>query len=77
MFNGSTVYHYKSQDWNQCNWQMNGQRCGAYIQWNITQPLKEWNNAICKNMDEPRDYHTREVSQTEKDRHMISLTSRI
>ena len=20
---------------------------------------KEWNNAICSNMDEPRDYHTK------------------
>ena len=35
----------------------------------------EWNNAICSNMDGPRDYHIlREVSQTEKDKyHMISL----
>ena len=24
---------------------------------------KEWNNAIWSNMDEPRDYHVREVSQ--------------
>ena len=28
-----------------------------YIQWNTTQPWEEWNNAICSNMDEPRDYH--------------------
>ena len=26
--------------------------------WNITQPKKEWNNAVCSNMDGPRDYHT-------------------
>ena len=32
----------------------------AYAQWNITQSYKkkkEWNNAICNNMDEFRDYH--------------------
>ena len=29
----------------------------VYTQWNITQPNKEWNNAICSSMDEPRDYH--------------------
>ena len=29
---------------------------------------KEWNNAICSNMDGPRDYHTlSKVTQTEKD----------
>ena len=34
---------------------------------------KEWNNAICSNMDGPRDYHT-EWSQTEKGKyHMIWL----
>ena len=34
---------------------------------------KEWNNAICSNMDGPGDYHTK-LSQTEKDKyHMISL----
>ena len=32
---------------------------------------KEWNNAICSNMDGPRDYHTK---MTEKDKYqMISL----
>ena len=31
-------------------------------------------NEICSNMDGPRDYHTSEVTQTEKDKyHMISL----
>ena len=34
---------------------------------------KEWNNAICSNMDGPRDYYTK-WSQTEKDKYMISLT---
>ena len=34
---------------------------------------KEWNNAICSNMDGPRDDHTK-WSQTEEDKyHMISL----
>ena len=33
---------------------------------------EEWNNAICNNMDELRDYHTK-LSQTEKEKyHMIS-----
>ena len=27
---------------------------------------KEWNNAICSNMDGSRDYHVSEVSQTER-----------
>ena len=44
--------------------------------------IKEWNNAICSNMDGPRDYNTKwskiiilsEVNQTEKYKyHMISL----
>ena len=33
-------------------------RCGLYIQWNITQ-TKKWNNATFRNMDGPRDYHTK------------------
>ena len=36
-------------------------------------PKKEWNNAICCNMDGPRDYHN-EQSNSGKDKcHMISL----
>ena len=31
---------------------------------------KECNAAICSNMDGPRDYHTSEVSQTEKDKYI-------
>ena len=31
---------------------------------------KEWNHAICSNMDGPRDYHTK-VSQTEKDKYYM------
>ena len=39
--------------------EMNGQRCGIHIQWNVTEPQKEGNNVICNNTDEPRDYHTK------------------
>ena len=43
-------------------------KSGVYRQWNITQPQKEWNNAIWSNIDGPRDDHT------EKDEYwMISL----
>ena len=34
---------------------------------------REWNNAICSNMDGLRDYHTKWSNQTEQDRYMISL----
>ena len=38
---------------------------------------KEWNNAICSNMDGPRDCHT-VWSKSEKDKyHMISPTCEI
>ena len=38
---------------------------------------KEWNNAICSNMDGSRDYHT-EWSKSEKDKyHMTLLICRI
>ena len=33
---------------------------------------KEWNNAICNNMDRPRDYHTK-GGESEKDKYHISL----
>ena len=36
---------------------------------------KEWNNAICSNMDGPRDYHAKWSKSERKDKyHMISLT---
>ena len=38
-----------------------------YTQWNTTQPIKEWNNAIRSNMDGPRDYHTKQ-SKSERER---------
>ena len=31
---------------------------------------KQWSNAVCSNMDGPRDYHS-ELSQKEKDEHHI------
>ena len=31
----------------------------CYIQWNTTHHKKEWNNAICGNMDAARHYHTK------------------
>ena len=38
---------------------------------------KEWNNAICGNMDQSRDYHTK-WSKTEKDKYpKIILTGGI
>ena len=38
---------------------------------------KEWNNAICSNIDRPRDYHTK-WSESEKDKyHMILLICEI
>ena len=37
---------------------MNG-KCGAYIQWNIAQPSREWDKAICSNMNGSRDCHTK------------------
>ena len=45
----------------------------AFIYMNITHALKEeWNNAICSNMDGPRDYHTR-WSKSEKDKYFHHL----
>ena len=32
---------------------------------------KEWNNAICSNIDEPRDYHTKWLSQKKKNKYYI------
>ena len=45
---------------------------GTYIQWNITQPWKDWNTTIFSNVDGPRDYQTKwsksdsEVNKTMK-----------
>jgi len=40
-----------------------------YTQWNITQPSKRMNNAICSNMDGSRDDHTKQ-SKSERERQM-------
>ena len=38
---------------------MNGYRqYGIHTQCNITQHKKEWNNALCSNIDGPGDFHT-------------------
>ena len=34
---------------------------------------KEWNNAICSNMDGPRDYHT-EWSKLDRERQIYDIT---
>ena len=44
-----------------------------YIKLNTTQLLshrKEWNNAICSNMDGPRDYHTK-WSKSDRERQIL------
>ena len=38
-----------------------------YIYNEIPLSHKEWNNAICSNMDDPRDYHTKQ-SKSERER---------
>ena len=49
------------------DWQMKGlRRCGTYVYTveSYSAIKKEGNNAICSNMDGPRDYHIK-WSQTE------------
>ena len=51
---------------------VSGQRwCGVYI-YNaiLLSHEKEWNNTICSNMDEPRDYHIK-WSKSDKDKYHI------
>ena len=33
-------------------------RYGVFVQWTVSHK-KEWNHAICSNMDGPRDYHAK------------------
>ena len=49
------------------NKQINKRRCSTYIQWTMKSHKKEWNNAICSNMDEPTDCHT-EWSKSDRER---------
>ena len=44
-----------------------------YIWWDINQPLKEWNIAICRNMNELRGYHT-EWSESDIERQIYDIT---
>ena len=37
----------------------------------IAQPQKKWNDAICSNMDRPRDYYTKR-SKSDKDKYQIT-----
>ena len=47
---------------------------GIRLKYFLLSHLKKRNNAIFSNLDEPRNYHTRKVSQTEKDKYyMIPL----
>ena len=47
--------------------------CYVYTMEYYSAIKKEWNNAICSNMDGPRDYHTK-WSKSDKDKyHMVSL----
>ena len=51
---------------------MNGlRRYGTYIQWNISQPLKGKNNAICSNMDATIDSYTKWSKKEKYKYHMI------
>ena len=46
-----------------------GFSCGAYRQWILLSCQKEWNNAICSNMDGARDDHI-QWSKSERDRQL-------
>ena len=46
------------------------------LEWNISH-WKQWNNAICSDVDGPRDYHTKQ-NHTEKDKdYTTSLICRV
>ena len=49
-------------------------KCGPYIPWDITQPEKEQNQAICSHMGGSRDDHA-EQSQSGDKCHMMSIVS--
>ena len=55
---------YNSKTWKECKCSLTDERCVCVCthnipQWNITQPLKEQNNAICSNKDGSNYYHTK------------------
>jgi hypothetical protein len=37
----------------------------------LTNHQKDWNSAICNDMDRPRVYNASEISQTEKDKYSV------
>ena len=45
------------------------------MQWNVPQSKKkEWNDALCNSMDEPRDYHTKwSKSDRERQYHISDI----
>ena len=53
-------------------------RCGVYTCTHTMEyysAMKGWNEAICSNMDGPRDYHTEWIMSDRDKNHMIPLTS--
>ena len=46
------------------------QICGIYLQWNITQPKKEQNFAICNKMDGPWGYYAK-WNKLDKERQIL------
>ena len=72
----STIYNSHDMRQPKCPLTMNGKEDVVHTYSGILlNPKEEWNNAMCRNTDEPRDYQTK-WSQTEKDNH-ISLMDRI
>ena len=51
--------------------------CNAYIKWNITQPQKEWNIAICSNMDEPREHYAQWIKSDREKQVLYGITYRL
>ena len=59
-----------TDEWIKKMWYIYTQWSGTYIHNGILlSHKKEWNNAICSNMDGPRDYHTK-WSKSERERQM-------
>ena len=79
MFTAALLTIAKTRTQAKCPWENKWiKQMWHIIQGNTTLPWKERNDVICSNMDGPRNYHTSEVSQTEKDKHhMMSDTGGI
>ena len=52
---------------------MNGQRCRIIYNEVLLRHENEWNNAICSNMDRPRDYYTKWSKLDKGKYYVISL----